>query len=317
MSPDKRKTVDLLCRLAILVILLSAACLWVRHHLGAVWLLGAGITAVVGAVIGLVAKLLGEKQGKAITALIQKVLQSYVLSTALLVVFGVVLALAALILSSVTIVPEQPQDRVIGNLSRPGAARLAGAFDQEGLTRRIVVAGPLGSRFQLRVERHLPEIVRVYPVVGCQVSVSRDLRWSPSVLFRPAWSTLSSLENEGTITVKRVDGQVKTVMARGVGHRGSYLLGYAQPIPDAWQDGWERQLKAMGLLDKHIAQTVDEWRNFEILKVDPNTVLTPGMVLEAEVATRVDKVKARVTVTLANESLIDVLIPETGGEDGG
>jgi hypothetical protein len=311
--PDKKKTVDLLWRLVTLVGLLFLACLWVRYHLGAIWLLLVGIMPVLVAVIGVVAKLPGKKQGEAIMALVRDVLQTYLLSTASLVAFGVVLVLVGLVVSSVTIIPEQPQDHVVGSLSRLGGSGPGKAFDREGLVRRIVVVGPFGSRFQLRIDRHLPETLCVYPIMGRQVNVSRDLRWSPSVLFRPPWSTLGSLENEGTITVKRVDDGVKTVIARGVGHRGSYLLGHAQPIPDSWQDGWERELKALGLLDKHIAQTLDEWRRFELLRVDPNTTLAPGMTLEADVATRIEKIKARVTVTLGNDSLVDVPIPETGG----
>jgi hypothetical protein len=314
--PTKEKTTDhLLARLVVLLALLFTLDLWATRHLGIgianpAWL--AGGTAALGTLYGALSKLPSKTERTKLAKWIYAELQRVILATPTLVVLGLVVALVTLTCSSVTLIPEQSQNHVKGCLWYVDAPHHVKEFDEDGPVRRIVITNPFGRGVHLQVERYLLETITVYPLTGCRVRVDRDLRHSPGVLFRPPWSALRSLENGGCIKVWRTDLEKPLLVAQDPNYRGSFLLGNAQAIPSSYLGNWQWELRAAAVPDRDAARTLLEWRTPRVLPQDPSLHLAPGMTLRAEVLSHGKALQAQATVTLGDESLVDVPMLDKG-----
>src|SRR5207248_851364 len=60
---------------------------------------------------------------------------------------------------------------------------------------------PFGQPYRLAVDGYVEQIVTVYPIIGLNVIVDRDLRRSPSVLFRPSIRGVQTLNSEGKLLI--------------------------------------------------------------------------------------------------------------------
>ncbi|NIM97057.1 MAG: hypothetical protein GTO24_02895 [candidate division Zixibacteria bacterium] len=308
MLANEKRDYSFFWRLGAFIVLALLADLWASYHIGVGianpgWL--GGIVLVLGTLGKFAGKLLEKAEQESIWGRVRAILRN-IFSTPVLIICGLLVGIVALTCSSIIIIPEEHDERLTGDIIGLDSFHGPKAFDQKGLVRLNVTTNPFGRPFQLIVEGYLPETLYVYPIVGVKVKPSIDLRRSPSVLFRPPCSALSSLENGGKILIWRADTMPRSLIAEDKGYRGSFLLGRTQSLPTSYVSRWELELKAASLLEQDVARTLLEWRNPKVLKIGSNTTLTPGMVLESEVQTRAEKIKAKATVTLGNENLVDV-----------
>jgi hypothetical protein len=152
----------------------------------------------------------------------------------------------------------------------------------------------------------------VYPFSGVTISPGRDLKISPSALFRPPKSALVELDPKakGIFLVQTQDSEKQKTVAVDACHPTSFLVGQEQAIPPEWPEMWKLETESLGFsdVDKDSASTRLQWKRFTLLT--PGVELQPGMILEARVITRAGVVIARARTILREDNLADVSMTE-------
>jgi hypothetical protein len=288
---------------------------WTSHHLG--WGLEnpLGITSL-AAGLGL-AVTLGER------LLPKDEIESLKISLAqipatLVFLFLAAFAVLAAIRSSVLVVSDSsnglPWDGI--HLSRADTTDNVPASPREKKEeplRFFVRTSPLGRLYRLKVPGYIEQVIQVYPLTGLTVVPERDLRLSPSVLFRPPTNALQELMPKagGEFQVRIEDGAAFRTMKVDC-NRSSYLLGSEHEIPASWLGIWDLELKGSQVSDNagDASATKLAWYRHTLLQ--PPRDLAPGDVIEARVVSSGRAVVASVRVKLGNETIRDVpLVPET------
>jgi hypothetical protein len=307
---DRQRGFDhLLARVVSFIVLAICVDLWMNHHLG-IGLKNPGrVSALVAAVTGalaLVDRVLEKQEKESIVRQIWNIFRN-VLSVPVLAILYVVAVILGLTYSSIMIIPETveaPLKVTFAAVESP-MDRKETTIEPKGAVLPFVVrTNPFGRPYRITVNGYLPETFDVYPLVGVKVIPGRQLRRSPSVILRPPIIALRSLEDGGSIVICGNGKQI----AEDKKHRGSFLLGRAQPIPTSYFDNWKLELVGAGLTQTVMAQTLLEWNRPKVLS--PKSDLEPGMTLVAKVLSKANNPVAQVRVTLGSESLVDVpMIP--------
>jgi len=294
-------------RFIALVLLAAGVQLWLNHHLGlgsqTPWI-ALGLGTLSGAV-GLAARLLDEGERRGLAENLRKVLRVLLHGGLLTWLWGLA-SVGALFLSSVLVIPEAGARGKAALRSVEGV--LVGERDlEDGVARFVVLTSPFGRPYRLSVPGFLDETVAVYPLAGLKLTPERDLRRSPSVLFRPSHEGVQALRSKGTFTVvvKRPGGDQPLILPQQ-GHVGSFLLGRPHAIPAASVGLWRLELEGSGASPALVAQMVLTWSRTRV--VAPAAPLAPEMTLVAEVRTPVGVVVSRGQVTLGSEPLTDVAL---------
>lgn len=303
-------------RVILLLMMVVTAGLWLEHHLGlGIAKLGA-VALVVGA-LGAVAKLvswLGQKStvGSFIDSKVKSPLRAILRggsSPRPLRVIGAVLALLMATLSSVTVVSDTPEQAVtvsIAALDPPGRSRTESLIPGKPLVRfHPVVTSPFGRLFRVEATGYVTASLTVYPLVGRQVRLGRDLIPSPSVLFRPFVEGVSALKDGAVFRVSRVGANGLEPVATDSGTAASFLVGRPQPVTDAQMQFWSLELDAAGAPAGERARMLMLWKNPRQLTALRG--LAPNDRLVAEITLR-DRVCAHAEITLTGERLMDVLL---------
>jgi len=182
----------------------------------------------------------------------------------------------------------------------------------DGLVRFVVSTSPFGRPYRLRVTGFREQTLQVYPFSGVTISPERDLKISPSVLFRPPKSALVELDPKagGVFLVQMGDGAKRATIAVDACHPTSFLVGQEQAVPPEWPEMWKLETESLGFtdVDKDSASTRLQWKRFTLLA--PKEELQPNMVLEARVITRAGVTIARARTTLREDNLADVSMTE-------
>jgi hypothetical protein len=291
-------------RFIALVVLAAGVQLWINHHLGlssqTPWVaLGLG---TVSGVLGAAAHLLDDGEKKGLAEALRAILRALLNGGLLTWLWGIALV-GAMFVSSVMVIPEAGAHGTAVLHSVDGRPVRQRSLD-EAVAPMVVFTSPFGRPFRLGVPGFLEETVTVYPLVGLKVTPERDLRRSPSVLFRPSREGVLALRSEGTFTValKGAAGD-EPLLPPQKGHDGAFLLGRAQPIPATSVALWRLELEGGGASSALLAQMVLAWSRPKVLA--PLRPLAPEMVLVAEVRTPVGVVVSRALVTLSREPLTD------------
>lgn len=308
MAPDAEGQASLGARFIALVLLAAGVQLWVNHHLGlssqTPWV--ALVLGTLSGALGLAARLLDEGEKKGLAEGARNVLRVLLHRGLLTWLWGIALV-GALFVSSVMVIPGEAGARGKAAL-RSVEGDLVGERDlAAGIARFVVLTSPFGRPYRLTVHGFLEETVAVYPLAGLKLAPERDLRRSPSVLFRPPREGVQALRSQGTFTValKRSGGDQPLIPPQR-GHAGSFLLGRAQAIPPTNVALWRLELEGGGATRALLAQMVLAWSRTRV--IEPAVPLSPGMTLVAEISTPVGVVVSRTQVTLGSEPLTDVVL---------
>lgn len=326
MDPSATPPSPLLLRLIVVAAVAALGQLWLRHHLG--W---GGDTPWIAAFVVFLSLLdtaLGKLMGKDAKAALDawlRVTLAPVFTGRLAMLACAVAILLALVFSSVTVLPGSDA-AVTGTRLK---ARLF-ALDGKPMGEHVLASeksiarfpwlltSPFGRPYRLAVDGYLDETLMVYPLTGSNISAERDLRRSPSVLFRPPADAVQVLASGGNFTVMwRSPGGLKPLAPPQTGHEGSFLVGRAQSVPASTVTGWRLELAASNIGDPTLSQMLQNWSRFQVIK--PTTPLAAGMQLVGEVRSpRSDLVVvvARAEVVLGTEPLMDVpmmLVVPPGG----
>lgn len=293
--------------LAALVVTVNS---WTTRHLG--WGLenAFGITSI-AAGLGLVAtlgeKLLPEDERGALRISLARIPLTVIVG--LWIVFGVVAATR----SSVVVFNDAKEgstsneDVILTRVGSPMNLPAAKRTSKDEPARFEVSTSPLGRAYRLKVPGYIEQIVEVQPLTGLLVIPQRDLRVSPSVLFRPPPSALQELSpgSGGKFQVLEVSGKTLQPLAVSC-QRSSVLLGREQQIPAGWPELWKLELDVSGVtsFQSMTASTLLSWHHYTALQ--PPRDLTPETVLEARVISGGNAIIARARVRLRTEPLIDV-----------
>jgi hypothetical protein len=303
-------------RLIMLLGLLAIVLLWLQHHLG-FQLATLGIIAGIGTAWSMVEKAadwLGEKRAATTTEArvrgpLRKALR-WASRPGPLVVIYILLVVPMTLVTSITVTAEQAfGDRTtvsVVALDSHGKRAEATITTTRPLVRFFpIITNPFGRLFRVSATGYLTSAVAVYPLVGHNVVLGRDLAPAPSVLFRPLAEGTSALRDNGVFRISRFTSNGPKQLVEDTGFAGSFRLGPSRPIPSSIIDFWRLQLEAFNATSSERAQMLMLWNAPRQLKW--NEDLSPGDSLSAEILRR-DSVIARVNFSVGSEPLMDVLI---------
>jgi hypothetical protein len=306
-------------RIVLLLAIVALAALWLQHHLGFEFKNLGIIAFAVGAwgTMGKIADWVGEKSAtgrfmdSTFKAPVSALFRSMTRTGPLYLVGGVV-ALVMATISSVTVRSE-----IVGELSVVSLGLLdtksAPAADtltrDKALVRFLpVLTSPFGRLYQIDAQGYTPSLVTVYPLIGRQVVLGRDLAPSPSVLFRPFGEGVVALEDGGEFTVSRLrDGRAaeRLAVSGDSGTASSFLLGRRKPLSDATMVFWTLEATASGAPEAVRAKLLVTWRSPKQLQMSGE--LAPRDCLLAEIRLH-GQLKERAVVALTDSPIVDVLM---------
>jgi len=189
----------------------------------------------------------------------------------------------------------------------PGSIPAAARSSKDEPVRFEVSTSPFGRPYRLKVPGYIQQIVEVHPLTGLLVVPERDLRVSPSVLFRPPPSALQELSpaSGGKFQILELSGKTLQPLAVSC-QKSSFLFGREQEVPAGWPDLWKLELEVSGVtaVQSMTASTLLGWHHYTPLQ--PPRDLTPETVLEARVISGGNAIMARARVRLRTEPLVDV-----------
>ncbi len=293
--------------LAALVVTLNA---WTTRHLG--WGLenAFGITSI-AAGLGLAAtlgeKFLPEDEKGALRISLARIPLAVI--AGLWIVFGIIAATR----SSVVVFSDAREGSLsnenitLTRVDTPGSIPAAARSSKDEPVRFEVSTSPFGRPYRLKVPGYIQQIVEVHPLTGLLVVPQRDLRVSPSVLFRPPPSALQELSpaSGGKFQILELSGKTLQPLAVSC-QKSSFLFGREQEVPAGWPDLWKLELEVSGVtaVQSMTASTLLGWHHYTPLH--PPRDLTPETVLEARVISGGNAIMARARVRLRTEPLVDV-----------
>jgi len=283
---------------------------WTTRHLG--WGLEnpLGITSIaagLGVAMTLAEKLLPKDELEALKIPLAQI------PLAILLIFTGVFGVVLTIRSSVVVVSDS-----VGNEIPWDSVRLVKADTGEDVApskrdkkdeplRFEVSTSPFGYLYRLKVPGYVEQIVRVYPLTGLTVIPERDLRVSPSVLFRPPTNALQELtpKSGGRFQILAVEGARLRSLSVACDH-SSYLFGNEHDIPATWFGLWDLELQGSQISDKSGDASATKLAWYRHTLLPPARDLSPGDVLEARVVSGGNAVVARARIKLGSEALKDV-----------
>ena len=293
--------------LAALVVTVNA---WTTRHLG--WGLenAFGITSI-AAGLGLAAtlgeKFLPEEERGALRISLARIPLAVV--AGLWIVFGTIAATR----SSIVVFSDAKESSlsnegvILTRMDSVNSIPPAARSSKDEPLRFEVPTSPFGRPYRLKVPGYIEQIVEVHPLTGLTVLPDRDLRVSPSVLFRPPPSALQelSLGSGGKFQILELAGKTSRPLVVSC-QKSSFLLGREQEIPSGWPELWKLELDVSGVtaVSSMTSAALLGWHHYTPLR--PPRDLTPDMVLEARVISGGNAIIARARVRLRKDPLIDV-----------
>jgi hypothetical protein len=303
---------------------LSLGALWLQHHIGFEFK-DLGVVALAGAVwggIGELADLLGEESGvrkfteTVFRAPLRQLLFFLARPVPLYIGTGL-LALAMVTISSVTVRSEVPGEQSavsLSSLDETGVPRKSTMNPDQPVVRfRPVLTSPFGRLYRVDAEGYVPAQLTVFPFVGREVLLGRDLVTSPSVLFRPFAEGIVALRDGGVFSVKRVVGgkEEQLVTDSDSGSAAAFLIGRPKPVSDAMLVFWNLEATASRAPDAIKAQLLLLWRTPKQLAMRGE--LSPRDCLVGEIRLH-NRLRARGVVSLAGSSFVDVLMQDVDSQ---
>jgi hypothetical protein len=314
MAPN-RSSNEFLLRAVLFLILIVVLHLWWDRHRGAPpW--SAGFTATAAAAITAAFawfdRIADESEKRQIHEAILKLVRN-LFSIRVLAVAYVLFAVLGLSYSSVIVLSDtalETNDVRLSPVDAPRDEQVQSVTPSARLARFPVLTGPFGRPFLVRADGYLPQTFDVYPITGLTVRLERDLRVSPSVLFRPPTVALAELQNAGSFVVRAASKSRSTELFSEKGKRSSFLVGRTRVIPSDLLEVWTMELEAGLTLTEDdarrriLSRTLLEWRRPSL--VTPSVPIEPGMLLTAEVCSAAGGRMATAQVTVTSDPLIDV-----------
>ena len=225
-------------------------------------------------------------------------------------VIAVLLVIPMVFLTTVTVTSEQtvsdPTKVSISALDSRAGLLEDSLTGRRALARFFVVTNPFGRLFRISARGYLPTALVVYPPVGRNVVLGRDLPPAPSVLFRPFVEGISALNDKAVFQVSRITPKgAKEVLTTDTGIVASFRLGPARPITPSIIEFWRLELESYDASPPLRAHMLMVWNTPRELKWAGD--LSPGDSLQAEILRR-GKVIARASFAVTRDPLMDVLI---------
>jgi hypothetical protein len=224
---------------------------------------------------------------------------------------GAMVAVVMATVSSVTVRSDAPGERVaisvglFDSRTPPGADTLT--RDKAVVRFFPILTSPFGRLYQVDADGYVATPVDVFPVLGRQMVLGRDLSAAPSVLFRPFVEGIAALADSAEFQVQRLtDGRwEKLAVAAPSGVASSFLVGRRKPISDAAMVVWALEATANGAPEPARAQFLVTWRNLKQLPIQGE--LRPRDCLLGEIRLH-GNLKERALVQLSNDPFVDVLM---------
>jgi hypothetical protein len=313
-------------RVVALLAVIAIGALWLQHHIG-FKLEELGVVALAGAVwsgIGELAELFDEESGigKAVDAVFKTPIRGLLLFLARPRPFATLtglLVLAMATLSSVTVRSDAPGEESsvsLATLDARGTPRTSKVTSDEPVARfRPVLTSPFGRLYRVGAEGYLPAQVNIFPLVGRQILLGRDLVQSPSVLFRAFAEGISALGDSAVFSVKRIRAGKEESIAVNTGSDSAwaFLLGRPKPISDEMMLLWNLEVTASRAPDFIKAQMLIRWQSPKQLTT--RSELAPRDCLVAEIRLH-DQLRARGIAMLSDAPLVDVLMQDVTSGTG-
>ena len=225
---------------------------------------------------------------------------------------GSVLLAATYTTVSIDATPEGRKKYVLSSL----------AFSDKSVTGETAVdrvrdihmwVNPFAPEYRLSIDGFLAGNIRVKPFFGTLVVPGRDLVATPTVLFRPDFTSNTILASGGWFQLYQKTGEGFVKIAEEQGTHAWYL-GPRRNQPGELHSDWRLEMAELGLGKKESAILMRRWRNPKSLKTDP---IGPNQILCALVS-NIDKsryVAGAVTIVTRKE-YIDLLIGDLrNGQD--
>jgi hypothetical protein len=305
-------------RIVALFAIVAIAALWLQHHLGFQFE-KLGVIAIATAAWGVMAKVadwVGEKSamGRFIDAWFKTPLRAalrFMTRPAPLYGTAIIVGVLMATVSSVTVRSSAPGERAgvsLASTDSPGTPRTDTLTRDKAVVRFLpILTSPFGRIYEVDADGYVPSQVTVYPLVGRQIMLGRELAASPSVLFRPFDEGVAALEDSADFQVSRLrDGRWERLAVYHAGGAAtSFLIGGRKPISDAVMVVWALEAAANGAPEMARSKLLVTWRSPRTIQIAGE--LRPRDCLLAEIRLH-GNLKERAVVPLSNDPLIDVLM---------
>jgi hypothetical protein len=307
-SPAAR-TGPFLPRALALVALVTTLDLWGSRHFG----IGfqhpgvlAGVFATIAFAVGFVGKIVPKSEGETARAWLAVKLRG-ILSAPVVGGLGALTLILMATGSSVTVLDESGSGTTaltLYPLDRPADSTAVTLRADPGYITMPVWTNPFGRAFRVRADGFVSGSVVVYPVTGLRLVLGRDLRPLPSLLLRPSFEALQSLEGGGKVVISRPGSELRLEIP---GRRSSFVIGRPRPIPAGMVEDWRQELIAEGAPAPVVARTILDWKTPH--PVPSPAAIAPDATIVAEVWSAADQLVARGEVVVGSDPLIDVPLP--------
>jgi hypothetical protein len=306
---DRSGNSGFLARMALFMTLAVVTELWMGHHRGSSLFNPVGLAALIAAVSGVFAwaeKLLDEPEKKSISAGLKRI-GRLVFSPVLLVLFCLVVFVMMANYSSLAITPLFSGRSLKVSLTDPGdpnfQCKISPASDGGLVRTDLLRTDPFGHTYQLKVEGYVSAPITVSPLRRVTVVPDRDLRPSPTVMFRPPPLARNSLAKGGRFDVYRIAPGDTLLLATGTGPT-AFMVGPPREIPTGASADWRLELESQDIEGLALKRTLFSW--MKPGQLSPTVDLEPGWTLRAVVLTNANKLQAEAEIQLGNRSYQDV-----------
>ncbi len=170
---------------------------------------------------------------------------------------------------------------------------------------------PFAPEYRLSIEGFLSGNIRVKPFFGTLVVPGRDLVATPTVLFRPDFTSSLILASGGWFQLYQKEGDSFVMLAEEQGTHAWYL-GPRRNQPGELHSDWRLEMAELGLGKKESAILMRRWRNPKPLDSNP---VGPNQILCALVS-NIDKTKyvAGTVTIVTRKEYIDLLIGDLSND---
>jgi len=252
----------------------------------------------------------GEKFKGGVLERLRKVVSGLV-HPAVLAILGLAFLLFGSVYSSVTVSPEGALLPAQVSLHRQNEAVAEHNTRSLEQSTDVVRFGrwinPFGRTFLVEVPGYQAYSLELYPWVGAQIRIDRDLRLAPSVLVRVPLGPSHQLLSGGKLQLLSTNGSMlgEQLLAD---NRASALFGRSVTFEARLLAEWEHDLRATGANEGAVSKGYLTWRHPQLTAVKG---IDPGMTLRAQFVAASGATQLWVNFQVPSAPLIDVLLPET------
>ncbi len=320
-NPGNRQSgTNLLIRVVLLAVWVAMVDLWLARHfrsgvganelsmllgipLGSLWF------------VGVVDFLLGKEKRQpfvdSIKDYARQFLTTHVKGGVISVLYiGSALFAATYTTVSIDATPDGERKFVLSSLAFPDK-RVAADTAVDKVVDIHMWVNPFAPEYRLEIKGFLSSNIRVKPFLGTLVVPDRDLVASPTLLFRPDFTSNHVLGSGGWFQLyqKNSDGFVMIAEEQGT---HAWYLGPQRNQSRELHSDWRLETAELGLGKQEVAILMRRWRNPKLLETD---AVAPNQILCALVS-NIDKTRyvSGIVAKITRQEYIDLLIGDLSND---